>query len=50
MYVRACLVVVALDQSSDRGPVSFFPRCNNTLGNLLMLVRSSGARGVGSST
>ena len=38
-----------LEKSSDRGPVSFFLRCN-TLGNLLMLVRSGAARALGSCT
>ena len=31
--VRVCLVLVALEQSSDRGPVSFFLWCNR-IGNL----------------
>ena len=44
-----CLVLVALEQSNDRGPGSFFLRCNR-LENLLMLVRSSAARAVRSST
>ena len=46
---RVCLVLVVLEQSSDRGPMFFFFLCNR-LGNLLMLVRSSAARAVRSST
>ena len=44
---HVCLVLVALEQSSDRGPVSFcFAVQYAMLGNLLMLMRSSAARAV----
>ena len=46
---RVCVVLVAPEQSSDCGPVSVF-RGEIGLGNLLMLVGSSAARRVRSST
>ena len=50
-HACVCLVLVALEQSSDRGPVFFFFAVQSAmLENLLMLVRSSAARAVRNST
>ena len=48
---RVCLMLVALEQSNDCGPVSFLLRCSHSLGNLLIMhMRWSAARTVRSST